>query len=129
MTISDQPSRHYTDTKKNSVNYRQIVDTAHQDQRKFQNMQQQRLMAEQIRNSSLQKKFPMIKLDQYADHYHNDQRLAYVKIQSADDAGKNANPKCPLHGTSAHHHHHHPTAHQNPPLFHKSNSHEVNYLI
>ena len=34
-----------------------------------------------------------------------------------------ANPKCPLHGASAHHHG------PNPPTFHKANSHEVNYII
>ena len=39
-------------------------------------------MAEQQRTSSLQKKFPMIKLDQYHEHNVNGQRVAYAKANA-----------------------------------------------
>lgn len=67
---------------------------------------QHRAAVEQQRTSSLQKKFPMIKLDQYHDQYQHGLRSNYGKMVS-EDGIKMANPKCPLHGTNAHHHHHH----------------------
>ena len=63
ITLTDPPARHQTDSKKHSANYRQMVEAASQDQRRYQHDMQRRAMAEQHRASSLQKKFPMIKLD------------------------------------------------------------------
>jgi len=35
MTLTDPPSRHQTDSKKHSANYRQMVEAASQDQRRY----------------------------------------------------------------------------------------------
>lgn len=125
MTLTDPPARNYTDHKKaGQSNYRQILDAQQEQRRYHYHMQHQRVLQEQQRTSSLQKKFPMIKLDQ-TQHgaSQNGTRIAYGKMTSTEEGVKGANPKCPLHGVGPHYHG------PGQPAFHKSNSHEVNYLI